>query len=57
MTALNYVQDYLTEDGPTQAEARPACRPDHTHPAICQRRGDAVVIVCPDDLEVIRRIV
>jgi hypothetical protein len=57
VTAFNYVQDYLAENGPTRAEARPACRPGHAHPAICQRRDDAVVIVCPDDLDVIRRIV
>ena len=56
VTAFNYVQDYLAENGPTRAEARPACRPGHAHPAICQRRDDAVVIVCPGDLEVIRRI-
>jgi hypothetical protein len=57
VTAFDYVQDYLAENGPTRAEARPACRPGHAHPAICQRRDDAVVIVCPDDLEVVRRIV
>jgi hypothetical protein len=57
VTAFNYVQDYLAENGPTRAEARPTCRPGHAHPGICQRRDDAIVIVCPDDLEVIRRIV
>src|ERR1700712_2618825 len=57
VTAFNYVQDYLAENGPTRAEARPACRPGHAPPAICQRRYDAVMIVCPGDLEVIRRIV
>lgn len=57
VTAFNYVQDYLAENGPMRAEARPVCRPGHAHPAICQRRDDAVVIVCPDDSGVIRRIV
>lgn len=57
VTAFNYVQDYLAENGPTRAKARPACRPGHAHPAICQRRDETVVIVCPRDVEVIRRIV
>jgi hypothetical protein len=57
VTAFDYVQDYLAENGPSRAEARPTCRPGHAHPAMCQRRDDAVVIVCPRDLEVVRRIV
>jgi hypothetical protein len=57
VTAFDYVQDYLAENGLTRGEARPACRSGHAHPAICQRWDDAVVIVCPSDLEVIRWIV
>lgn len=56
VTIFDRVQDYLAENGPTRAEARPQCRPGHAHPALCERRDSSLVLVCPDDLSLLRRI-
>jgi hypothetical protein len=56
VTVFDRVQDYLAENGPTRAEARPQCRPGHAHPAMCQRRDSSLVLVCPADLSVLRQL-
>jgi hypothetical protein len=56
VTVFDRVQDYLAENGPTRGEARPQCRPGHAHPAMCERKEASLVLVCPADLSVLRRL-
>lgn len=53
---FNRAQDYLADNEPTRAEARPRCRDGHRHPAICQIRDSAVTIVCPKDASAVRQV-
>lgn len=57
VTVFDHVQDHLAEERSTWGEARPACRPGHAHPASCRHRGDHLVLICPHDLGVIKRLV
>lgn len=57
VTVFDYMQEHLAENGPTRGEARPACRPGHAHPSSCRRQEDSVVLICPRDMGVLRRIV
>jgi hypothetical protein len=57
VTVFDHLQDHLVENGATRGEARPACRPGHAHPASCQRRDDNLLLVCPDDQGVIRKLI
>ncbi|MDQ2956316.1 MAG: hypothetical protein M3Y42_05060 [Actinomycetota bacterium] len=56
VTVFDRVQDYLAENGPTRAEARPRCRPGHAHPAMFHRRESSLVLVCPEDLTILRLV-
>lgn len=47
LTAFNWMQDHLAENGQTRAQARPTCPAGHAHPAICQNRRGFLYLVCP----------
>jgi hypothetical protein len=50
------LQDELTETHGAWGQARPACRPGHTHPASAEMRDGAAVWSCPRDGTVLARI-
>jgi hypothetical protein len=54
--AFDRAQVSLAENGTTRAQARPPCRPGHSHPAICQVVDDVVVLLCPQDMTILQQV-
>ena len=54
MTAFDLMQQELAETEGYWGRALPPCRPDHAHPATCDKLNDSVALVCPEDQQVLR---